>query len=120
VFVWRGVADADWPLHPFLYRRASAHEGRHLLDGKPDDGSGTMRAYEANIVVEARRWGLQRNATDRLSALELLAALQHQGVPTRLLDFTHNAVVALWFAVQERVDSTGTVRPEVDGRVFVA
>jgi hypothetical protein len=79
-----------------------------------------MRAYEANIVVEARRWGLQRNATDRLSALELLAALQHQGVPTRLLDFTHNAVVALWFAVQERVDSTGTVRPEVDGRVFVA
>lgn len=63
---------------------------------------------------------MQRTATDRLSALELLAALQHQGVPTRLLDFTHNAVVALWFAVEQQFDAAGEPLPDADGRVFIA
>lgn len=119
-FVWRGSANADWELHSSLYRRACAAEGKRLLEGVPGRRTDTMLAYEQGIVREARTWGLQRNATDRLSALELLAALQHQGIPTRLLDFTHNAVVALWFAVQERLREDGTPIPDVDGRVFVA
>jgi hypothetical protein len=71
-------------------------------------------------VTEARAWSLQRTPTDHLSALELLAALQHQWTPTRLLDFTHNPLVALWFAVEEKDDPDGTARPDVDGRLFIA
>jgi hypothetical protein len=117
-FVWRGIADARYALQSSLYRLATARHG-----GPPREGGGTgvtLRTIENEIVAEARMWGLQRSAVDRLSALELLAALQHQGVPTRLLDFSHNALVGLWFAVEQKFDANGNPRPDRDGRVFVA
>lgn len=120
-FVWRGSANASWALHSSLYRRASAVERRRIRERSPWAGGRPFLDYEAQIIDEARRWGLQRTALDRLSALELLAALQHHGVPTRLIDFTHNAVVALWFAVDPQLDATGAPVGDVDGRwVFAA
>lgn len=47
--------------------------------------------------------------------MELLAALQHFGTPTRLLDFTFNPLIALWFAVERDGDPRDDA---VDGRVF--
>jgi FRG domain-containing protein len=70
-----------------------------------------LRAFESDVVEEARDWGLDwHHSGGRLAALELLAALQHYGVPTRLLDFTFNPLVACWFAVESR--------DVVPGRVF--
>lgn len=110
-FVWRGVANADYALHSSLYRQIRA-------EGK--GGEGDLGEVESAIVAEARKWWLQRSATDRLSALELLAALQHQGVPTRLLDFSHNALVSLWFAAEQKRDEHGEPREDTDGRIFIA
>lgn len=110
-FVSRGVANADYALHSSLYRQIRA-------EGKGKEGE--LAAAEAAIVAEARKWWLQRSPTDRLSALELLAALQHQGVPTRLLDFSHNALVSLWFAVEQKRDEHGEPREDTDGRIFIA
>src|SRR4051794_36990879 len=95
-FVWRGVANAGYALHSSLYRTGVKKHGALLREG---GGTGrTFRDFEDPILEEARAWGLQRGPTDRLTALELLAGLQHQGVPTRLLDFSHNALAGLWFA----------------------
>lgn len=103
-FVWRGMADARWALHSSLVRRYLDHYGEMPTEL-------AFREFEKNVIAEARNWGLDWHSTGgRLSALELLAALQHYSVPTRLLDFTFNPLIALWFAVE---------RPDrVDGRVF--
>jgi hypothetical protein len=117
-FVWRGVANAAYALHSSLYRRV-----RRRIGAPPREQGGTgltLRAVENEVVTEARLWGLQRTAADRLSGLELLAALQHQGVPTRLLDFSHNALVGLWFAAEQKYSLDGIAKPDRDGRVFIA
>jgi FRG domain len=110
-FVWRGVSNADYALHSSLYRRL-------FSAGRQDETD--LFDVESEILKEARRWALQRTATDRLSALELLAALQHQWTPTRLLDFSHNPLVAFWFAAEQKYDIYGRPLPDIDGRVFVA
>jgi hypothetical protein len=103
-FVWRGAADARWALHSSLVRRY--HEIHH---GLPTEDA--LRNFEQGVLIEAREWGLDWHASGgRLTALELLAALQHYGIPTRMLDFTFNPIIALWFAVEKHDRS--------DGRVF--
>ncbi len=102
-FVWRGAADADWPLHSSLVRRYITKHGAVPMEPQ-------LRAYEAEVIQEAREWGLDwHHAGGRLAALELLAALQHYGVPTRLLDFTFNPLVACWFAVESEDNQPGRV-----------
>lgn len=99
------MANASWPLYSSIalafrdqYDRLAATESE-------------LRDFEREVIREARHWGLDWHASGgRLMALELLAALQHYGVPTRLIDFTFNPLIALWFAVEKH--------PDADGRLF--
>jgi hypothetical protein len=103
-FVWRGATDASWPLYSSLARHLLARLGRMPTESE-------IRDAERAVLAEARQWALDWHATGgRLTALEVLAALQHFGGPTRLVDFSFNPLIALWFAV-EKTDT-------VDGRVF--
>jgi FRG domain len=103
-FVWRGAANASWALWSHLGR--AYHRKFGAIPMEPQ-----LRAFEKSVLDEARVWSLDwHHAGGRLSALELLAALSHYGVLTRMLDFTYNPLIALWFAVEKH--------DGVDGRVF--
>jgi FRG domain len=107
-FVWRGAANSSWALHSSLVR---SYRTKH---GTLPSTETELRDFERDVVEEAHEWSLDWHGSGgRLMALELLAALQHYGVPTRMLDFTYNPLIALWFAVEtvERDDGP-------HGRVF--
>ncbi len=71
-------------------------------------------AVEEKLLVRARRnWRFEN-----MSALELLAHVQHYGGPTRLLDVSLNPFVALWFAVELKYIN-GEAQPDEDGRLFI-
>ena len=103
-FAWRGVADADWGLHSALFRGYRDTQGATPTESQ-------LQRLDLEILAEAREWSLDWHSSGgRLAALELLAALQHFEAPTRMLDFTFNAFIGLWFAA-EKLDAS-------DGRVF--
>jgi hypothetical protein len=75
---------------------------------------------EGDILKEVHRWGLHvSNDVGRLSVLNQLAALQHYGAPTRMIDITFNPWIAAWFAVEKKWDSGGNeLYKDKDARLF--
>lgn len=71
------------------------------------------------LIDKARLLGHDQLSGDRLSDLPLLAELQHFRAATCLIDFTRNALIALWFACEQitTTESEDKVE-ETDGKVY--
>lgn len=64
---------------------------------------------EERNMIEMAKFKLPDLFRKEMSPIELLALLQHHGIPTRLLDVTENALVALYFACAGDYDTDGEV-----------
>jgi len=93
---FRGHADHSYNLNPGIYREIKDKKNKTLIN------------YEDQIYREV----ISKSPQDFLgkTTLESLALLQHYEAPTRVLDLTENALVALFFAVN---------KGEYDGEVIV-
>lgn len=89
-WVFRGHASCRWEL------QAGAHRLFDAVGGKGDSGP-----FERRMLGEFKRRARAFLPSPPQSDWEWLALAQHFGLPTRLLDWTENPLVALYFAVRE-------------------
>lgn len=100
---FRGQADVKWALKPSI--------GRTVQEGglyEPKKGSNDLYQTENAILQRFRRDAypfVQRVLPD----WEAITLGQHHRLPTRLLDWTSNPLVALFFAAEEYHDIDGAV-----------
>ncbi|MGE7621703.1 FRG domain-containing protein [Viridibacillus sp. NPDC096237] len=97
--VWRGQANADWRIDSGAYRR--------LLEKKSEVREFDLISYEISLLNRARHKGYGIDNGILLSDMELLARLQHHGAATRLVDFSKNSLIALWFCVNTVTEEYG-------------
>lgn len=108
VSYWRGQANIEWELTPSIVRKIRLEEYNKNKNKKSLDGS--ILYWEKILLSEAKKYLYDYDDRGRrLNDIELLAKLQHYGAATRLLDFSKNVLVALWFCVSEPAykDKTG-------------
>lgn len=89
-WLFRGQVDAEWPItstleRTTLFKRFSSEDYR--------------KKVERHYIDEFRRRSHGILAERSLTPFDLVAMMQHYGAPTRLIDFTYSAYVALYFAV---------------------
>ena len=96
-WIFHGLADSQWSLVP-----AAAIERTGRKNGQE---------FESKMLAEFKRRAARSIEWEPQNDFEWLALGQHHGLPTRLLDWSFNPYVALYFVVFKH--------PERDGR-FIA
>ncbi|MEO4053384.1 FRG domain-containing protein [Solibacillus sp. CAU 1738] len=99
VKLWRGQSDISWRIDSGAYRR--------FLFTKLSIRERDIVHYEKSLLRRARHKGYGIDNGILLSDMELLARLQHHGAATRLVDFSKNSLVALWFCVNNVTEDYG-------------
>lgn len=96
--LFRGQPDVDFPLLPSIARDRRNAGGISILN-------------EERNLIEMAKFQMPTIFKKDLEPIELLALLQHHGIPTRLLDVTENSLVALYFACcdEKCIDKDGEV-----------
>ena len=93
--LFRGQSDKNYEIIPSIARN---------YNGK----SAPLLCHEKEMVETAKAQ-LPNIFKTEYEPIELLALLQHHGIPTRLLDVTENALVGLYFACLGDNESDGEV-----------
>lgn len=103
--LYRGQANADWPVDCSAARRLNAS-----LSVKPALLGHALMGYLSTLLVDTRRFvGTHPDLPPGSSDLDILAQLQHHGAATGLIDFTLDPLVVLWFACSDFDADDGAV-----------
>lgn len=90
-FLYRGVTNSNYELITSLGRCVNKHVPEFFVVLKEQDA---LELFKSQFVLYSN----QNIAQD---SLDLLVLAQHHGLPTRLLDWSYNPLVALFFATKK-------------------
>jgi len=91
IYKFRGQSDKEWKLLP--------KAGRPPFRDRDDKE--LFNQWKRRAIAYLKR--------ENYDEWELLAIAQHSGVPTRLLDWTHNPLIATFFACMDNFDMDGAL-----------
>jgi hypothetical protein len=94
--IFRGHADKEWLLIPSI--------GRHFSGDWAE-----VVEREKRCLQEFKKRSIPYLKSTPTSDMEWLCLMQHHGCATRLLDFTINPLIALFFATELSVETDGEV-----------
>lgn len=106
-YLFRGVTKETYRIEASACRR---------LPVADQNNSSKLLKINQELIDKARGLGHDQRDGRQLTDLELLAELQHFGAATCLIDFSRNALVALWFACQ--ISSDRKASEKANGKVF--
>jgi len=98
--LFRGHTESPWKLEPKIAR----------LDLRKRF---SLQSAEKEMLRDFKRQALPYISHNFKDDWDWLALAQHHGLPTRLLNWTTNALVALWFAVEK------PAKTKTDGAVWI-
>lgn len=94
-WIYRGQGDINW--------RFDSSFGRNIKSSWSSVSSeNAFKIIESQMIEYFKKHVQSYVDIKMLSPIEILSMMQHYGVPTRLVDFTENAYVALFHAVYGR------------------
>lgn len=96
IALFRGHSDKTYKLMPSLGRGRSISCSITIFD-------------EERNLIEMAKYRMPDVFRSDMQPVELLALLQHYGIPTRLLDITENPLIALYFACSSNKETDGEV-----------
>lgn len=88
---FRGQEDADWPLVPSVFRRNESNE--------------LIYALEEHRLVDRFKLHQAKHRAELKTTFDWLSLMQHYRYPTRILDWSENILVALYFAVIDKLET---------------
>ena len=102
--IFRGHGKASWKLHSGAVRRLKEKHGDQILEDKKKLLHLLGKYHRKHLI-----WPMQIIDGKDMSDIQRLSILQHQRAATGFLDFTEDALVALWFACDEKPRKDGAV-----------
>lgn len=110
VLWYRGCGNYKYSLTPSLYR----HKKKITIS--------ELSNLENDLMTRFRQTSVPFHSKPLVDEWETLFFMQHYGIPTRLLDWTENPFIALFFAVmsaKKRIDKMGKMRYDSPVSVWI-
>ncbi len=114
MFCYRGVGDSLYELIPGLFRHPTEKDYGNLLDKEEK-----MIKKFVELGTPFFPTGTNFSNEKSRDVLDCLFFMQHWGMPTRLLDWTQNPYVALFFALSEAKKKNEKYDLKCDAAVWV-